>query len=99
MATLEQILNLPPEGYEAILKMTEAELKEYLKDITKLEPDIVVEDTVEEKAKTAKLGKGKKLSGVGGKKVGKVSDAIFEDMVNDLLGETKSKTNDIKNQF
>lgn len=39
-ATIEDLLGLPPEGWEAIAKMTDEELAVYLKDITDLEPKI-----------------------------------------------------------
>ena len=39
-ATVEDLLGLPPEGWQAIAKMGDDELVIYLKDITELEPKI-----------------------------------------------------------
>ena len=39
--TIEQLLDLDKSGWEAISKMSKDELKEYLKDVTKLEPEII----------------------------------------------------------
>lgn len=38
--TIEELLNLPIDGYKAIADMTEEQLKEYFKDIISLEPEI-----------------------------------------------------------
>jgi len=42
MATIESLLNLESDDWAAIAKMTDAELMIYLKDITNLEPEYII---------------------------------------------------------
>lgn len=66
--TIEELQNLPPDAYEKLEKMTDEELKVYLKDIEILEPLPVEasqicggssEDEEDEKPKIKKLKKSK----------------------------------------
>ncbi len=43
MATIEQLLELDETGWQQIAKMDKEQLKEYLKDVTKLEPPILID--------------------------------------------------------
>lgn len=78
--TIEQLLNLPREGFEAIEKMSDEELAEYLKDITTIETSIEGDfegqlcGKIEKKSKSSRVSKSDK-------------------MINDLLGSAADDEN------